>query len=179
MLCESAVVLYGCSVAQGGGGLPRVWSLATQLSQRINRPVIDLAVAGGSNCLIEWQQRELHTTLVQPWLEIVIWTEPVRFTDFATFQGYGTWNRHRWPSDQQPFTDLDYWRDRSRELRQRFLERSPRTIELTWNSLMREIAPEIRFWPRSTWQDHSADRHPGPQTVAALADQLAHEIYSI
>jgi hypothetical protein len=178
MLCESAVVLYGCSVAQGGGGLPRVWSLSTQLSQRINRPVIDLAAAGGSNGLIEWQQRELHSKF-RPWLEIVIWTEPARFVDPVTFQNYGPWNHDQWPGAMASIMDFDHWRDRSRELRQSFLERSPQTIELTWSSEIRKIHPEIWFWRRSQWRDHTRDRHPGPGAVSDLADELARKIYSI
>lgn len=177
MQFEQAVVLYGCSVIAGGGVLPRD-RLAVVLASKISRPVLDLSQHGGGCDLIAQMQSDFHRRWGQPWMEIVCWTDPVRFIDLKTLERYGGWNIDQWPPGSPDPLDSDHWREQALNHRREFLARNPQAWEFTWNPFWHREFPEMTWWSQSSWPDRSPDGHPGPEATRLLADQLAREIYN-
>ena len=174
MWFDSAVVLYGCSVIAGHGVDP-CDRLAVVLGSKISRPVIDLSqVAIGCDVIVD-SQREFHRRWGPPWMEIVCWTEPQRFT--LGSKRFGSWNHRQWPETVDH--RAEHWQQQALEYRREFLQRSPRFWEFSWNRFWVDSQPQdIKSWTRSQWQDHTLDQHPGPKTIRSLADLISQEIYN-
>jgi hypothetical protein len=161
-----------------GRGLSRCDHFDLCLGSMISRPVLLIAESGRSNQWIAGSQQEFHRHWGPPWLELVCWTEPVRFSQTLESPAMGIWNLDQWPqSTPSPLDPI--WQTRSLEARSEFLARSPRTRELTWSRAFHTQSPSVELWGFSQWQDRADQHHPGPVSVRQLAQRIAEEIYSI
>lgn len=98
---ENSVVLIGDSNSVGVG-VPVEQTVSAILEERINRPVINLSVAGSSNMFIMYNTARLleqHT----PYAVINIWSAPARIMTFAD----GAVTHWAWKKSREPELSLD------------------------------------------------------------------------
>jgi len=90
---EESVVVFGCSNVYGTG-LDDKDTLTSQLSQIINKPVINMGVGGASTVLCLHNAIILRNFCPKPLGVVNVWTEPSRTTLYneKSFFNCGLWN---------------------------------------------------------------------------------------
>ena len=175
---SESVVLYGGSVIWGKGLEPDD-RLAAQLTALTSRPIVNLSYPGSSSEFALVQQQRLRHQHGTPWMEIVCWTETLRFYHRDRDQHHGIWTLESWPPGMASIHDQQHWDQRTLDYRCEFrAQAASRLFELAVDRPVWELMPDVYHWDKKTWQDITACRHPGARSVRALAQHLAQVINS-
>ena len=78
---ENSVVMFGCSMVFGVGLLEED-TIPSQLSNLLNRPVINLGVVASSTMFSFQNSLMLHENFPNPWGVVQLWTDPSRVSYF-------------------------------------------------------------------------------------------------
>lgn len=191
---QQSIVIFGCSNAFGVG-LANHQTWPYQLSQRLNRPVINLGFPGASSQLLWMNTIRLARAGIKPWMVIYHWPPISRMLEFLDspdqFVPHGSWSEPGWALDmitheyQLPNMTSYYvetvkliWHDIP-------------VINAEWEQISTVVKPGTVFdrfnnWPHFVNVFSSNDRardgiHPGPTCNLSAADQfeqLARQLLS-
>jgi hypothetical protein len=176
---NNSIVLFGCSMAFGAG-LDDNETICYQLSQRLDRPVINLGVPASSIVYSLYNQLALKEMGVKPYAVVNLWTSAQRHTYFFENKptNLGPWiktpefNRSLcmfyalWSSDTHNVNSNSM-----------FLKR---VADMLWvddkhvQASFFDDTSKLFDVPLLQIEDRAEDNeHPGPLTAKAVAEQLA------
>ena len=174
ILWEQSLVIFGCSHTYGLG-LDASQTVSCQLSQRLNRPVINMGVTG-SSIYVSWMNLlALLEQYPHPLGVINYWTSYDRIAEF-TDQGlvhHGSW------CSRSPL--YRHWSKNSMQM-QIWAEVARRSIVTVleglsiwhWELTNFDSTAHLFECPIVKFQDRARDlTHPGPRTVESIADMIA------
>jgi len=172
---EDSVVVFGCSNAFGTG-ITDEHTISSQLSMLINRPVINLGVAGSSI-----QHATYNSTILSaypcPYAVIQLWTSPERtiLFDGNMASCIGPWDHklnyyNEWLRNNNPSVSALIHRKISQQLwtdRTRYLE----------GTLFNATAELFKNCPLFNATDFARDQmHPGRHTTKYIAQHFAEQL---
>jgi hypothetical protein len=172
---KESVVIFGCSCT-AGIGVAEDETISYQLSQLINRPVINLG-AGGSSMLFSFfnSLRILENNLPIPYAVVQNWTTTNRFPIFRDTQVY---HMGPWDSKSSFFKEYTSESDTQSMIMSKYISASSRTI---WESKTRYASvsyfdDSAHFTESylSTLDNKARDMmHPGVNAHKRMAELIA------
>jgi len=92
---KNSVVIFGCSMVFGEG-LPEEYTIASQLQEILEIPVINMGLAGGSMMFSYYNQLMLHEIQPKPVAVVNVWSNTDRF---CVFHQHGISHNGHWNSE--------------------------------------------------------------------------------
>ena len=177
---KESVVIFGCSMVFGEG-LDEEQTISYQLSNIINRPVINMGSIGTSIQFSLYNAVVLKENFPTPKAVINLWTEIGRLTAFSTPKAkhYGAWNIPEGSFGDMWIQDVSHCEVNAKfaQIISKQFWKDANYFEATFFKATRKAlkCPHLRGHLNST--DYARDnKHPGPLATAAVANRLAKEL---
>ncbi len=173
---KESIVIFGCSHVFGEG-LAHDETVAYQLEQLVNRPVINLGQSGTSTIFSWHNSLKFFEMFGTPYAVIQLWTEYSRLLFYDTFEvkRVGFWSGGRWDDynkdmkklyqiwnkhDVHPSTFFkfeamaakDFWSNKTRYYQGSFFESTARVLNIDHFDKIDDARDFIHFGPKSHCQ---------------------------
>lgn len=204
---SKSIIVFGCSLTMGVG-LPYEWTWAQKLSRKLNVPVINLGVSGGSNVLSLYNSYRLVSKGIRPLAVINMLTSTDRATFFLDndngdtdliMQHLGPWalapvwidkKIHSTQTIESRKTALAWYQSHLRhrnniEIYGQMFAESMHNFWLSKNipviTRATEFSRNVNFPALSIMVDNGRDpnNHPGPETTTRWADELEPDVVNL